>query len=120
MNTTLALLVKYNGTFAENAKMAGVVTLLGMAAIFTVLALLWGAIELLHQGLNLPARRRAKKEAAVLPEKIPAEAVAAPAEPSSTDDGAIVAAITAAITAARAEEGTTTGFRVVSFRRAAR
>ena len=34
------------------------------------------------------------------------------------DDGATVAAITAAIIAARAEEGCTTPFRVVSFKRA--
>ena len=123
MNATLALLMKYNGTFAENAKEAGVVTLLGMVAIFGVLALLWGVIELLHQGLNLPAKRKAKKAAVQAPGKTPDEETApAPAivRPEQTDDGAIIAAITAAITAARAEEGTNTGFRVVSFRRAAR
>lgn len=122
MNTTLAMLMKYNGTFAENAKQAGVVTLLGMAAIFGVLALLWGVIELLHFSMNLPGKRKAKKanaatEATTAPTGKPApEAV----EPKPTDDGAIIAAITAAITAARTEEGVTTGFRVVSFRRAAR
>lgn len=40
---------------------------------------------------------------------------ATPAAPS--DDGAVVAAIIAAISALRAEEGKTGGFRVVSFRR---
>ncbi|MBR2722253.1 MAG: hypothetical protein IKB75_05700 [Clostridia bacterium] len=36
---------------------------------------------------------------------------------AAADDGAVVAAIIAAISALRAEEGKTSGFRVVSFRR---
>ncbi len=114
----LAMMMDYNRTFAENAKEAGIVTLLGMVAIFAVLAILWGVIEILHRAFNLPVKRKAKKAEASAPL---VEAVApAVDEPAETDDGAIVAAITAAITAARAEEGNSTGFRVVSFRRTTR
>ncbi len=116
----LAMLMDYNRTFAENAKEAGVVTLLGMVAVFLVLSVLWLVIELMHRGLSLPelirSRRKKKKE----PEpEAPEEKIAAGEEPV-TDDGALIAAITAAITAARAEEGIDTGFRVVAFRRARR
>ena len=114
MNEWLATAVKYEGTFGENAKSAGRVTLLGMATIFAVLALLWGAVQLLHLLMRLP-ERKAKKHLAP-----PAPAIAEPtvSEKPNEDDGALVAAITAAILAARTEEGITTGFRVVSFRRA--
>ena len=114
------LLFKYNGTFAENAGEAGKVTLIGMVTIFVVLAALWGAIELLHFVMSKAAKRSERKAAKT--EVAPSaaeEPTAAPEElvPAS-DDGAVIAAITAAIMAARAEEGVTTGFRVVSFRRA--
>ena len=113
MNAILA----YNGVFADNAKEAGIVTLLGMVAIFSVLAILWGVIELLHQGVNLPAKRKAGKPPV---EPIATDPVSMVEEPNETDDGAIVAAIVAAITAARTEAGETAGFRVVSFRRTTR
>ena len=92
-----AILVNYNGTFAENAKEAGIVTLLGMVAIFAVLAILWGVIELLHQGVNLPAKRKAKKTPS--DPTLTDSGVSAVEEPNESDDGAIVAAIVAAITA---------------------
>lgn len=120
MNPMLAMFADYNGTFAENAKEAGIVTLLGMVAIFSVLAILWGVIELLHRGLNLPAKRSAKKAEKATAAPLMIEETPATEEPNESDDGEIVAAITAAITAARAEKGQTTGFRVVSFRRTAR
>jgi sodium pump decarboxylase gamma subunit len=111
MNVWIAAAVRYNGTFGENAKSAGTVTLLGMATIFAVLALLWGVVQLLH--LVMPKQKEKKPKAQT------AETQVAPAvEKPTEDDGAIVAAITAAILAARTEEGITTGFRVVSFRRA--
>ena len=116
MMNPIFLLMKYNGTFAENANEAGQVTMIGMATIFVVLAALWGTIELLHFVMSRAGKRAGKKadREPVPVEKSPAaeEAVSAP------DDGALIAAITAAIMAARAEEGVTTGFRVVSFRRA--
>jgi hypothetical protein len=55
-----------------------------------------------------------EKPAAVTP-AAPVEP--APAPVASEDDGAIIAAITAAITAMRAEDGASGSFRVVSFKR---
>ena len=108
MNEWLAAAVRYNGTFGENAKSAGTVTLLGMLTIFAVLALLWGVVQLLY--LVMPKQKEKKPKTQTAEPKPVAE------EPIE-DDGAIVAAITAAILAARTEEGITTGFRVVSFKR---
>ncbi len=122
MNANWFYALTANGrSLAENAKEAGTVTLLGMTAIFAVLALLWLVIELLHRALT------EKREAVEREEATPAEAVSteeivpeAPvSEPApAADDGALIAAITAAISAAMADEGYTGGFRVVSFKRA--
>ena len=111
-------------TFGERAGVAGSVTLLGMIAIFAVLTILWGVIEVLHQALNrgkqkdAPAAPAAK--AAPVPVKAPkpAQAEQKPAATaSSQNDDALVAVISAAVAAAMEEEGYTGGFRVVSFRR---
>ena len=117
--------------FSERASEAGIVTLQGMLTIFGVLAILWAAVEIMHFLLH----RGEKKEKAPKEKKPVAEkktSVAAPAEDAaiaaaiaaalaaSEDEGATVAAITAAITAMRAEEGCTSGFRVVSFKRVGR
>lgn len=113
MAQILFLLTKDPRPFGERASEAGTVSLLGMLAIFGVLAILWGAIELFHLCISAAGKKKAKKQNQV---EQPAPAEVSPPEPE-IDDGALVAAITAAITAARAEEGNTTGFRVVSFRR---
>ena len=114
MNEWLTAAVQYNGTFGENAEKAGTVTLLGMATIFAVLALLWGVVQLMHLVMNLVQRKAAKQE--VQPVSQTVEPVAQ--EEPGDEDGAIVAAITAAILVARTEARNSTGFRVVSFRRA--
>lgn len=98
-------------TYGDRAADAGIVTLLGIVAVFLVLTILWGVIELLHVMLN---RKKAPAPAPKAPE--PESQAPATAEPVQ-GNGAVVAAIVAAITAARAEEGNTTGFRVVSFNR---
>ena len=95
---------------------AGTVTLMGMVTIFTVLAALWAAIEVMHRVLH---KDQKKAKEAPAPASAPAPA-AAPAPVSSEDDGAIVAAITAAIMAMRSESGESSAFRVVSFKRANR
>lgn len=111
-------------TFGERAGVASSVTLLGMIAIFAVLTILWGVIEVLHQALNrgkqkdAPAAPAAK--AAPVPVKAPKPAPAEQkpaATASSQNDDALVAVISAAVAAAMEEEGYTGGFRVVSFRR---
>lgn len=105
----------------ERLSEAGSVTLMGMGAIFFVLALLWACIEVMHLFLG---EKEAKKEKKPTPkeeknESAPVTVSAPTVAPASAqeDDGAIVAAITAAISAAMAEEGYTGGFRVVSFKR---
>ncbi len=120
MNQTILYALTANGrSFAENAKEAGTVTLLGMVSIFAVLALLWGIIEILHKllGGSGKSSRQAETEKTA-PAATPPEVPAAQPAAQETDDGALIAAITAAISASLAEQGYTGGFRVVSFKRA--
>lgn len=106
-------------SFAENAKQAGNVTLVGMVAIFSVLAILWALIEVLHRVVAVITKPKMKKQRAAEQNVPVADPVPAEKTPAAdTDDGAIIAAITAAITASLAQEGYTGGFRVVSFKRA--
>ncbi|MBE6609978.1 MAG: hypothetical protein E7634_04870 [Ruminococcaceae bacterium] len=92
---------------------------LGMVMIFAVLGLLWACLEVFkHVFYTIPERN--KNGGAVKDEKpAPAPAPAAAPAPKTSADEEIVAAIIAAITAARAEEGipASTAFRVVSFRK---
>jgi len=129
-------------SWPERFSTAGSVTLLGMLAIFCVLAVLWATIEIMHAVLNKghkqskqpkqPKQPKEKKEPKKTAKEKPSQnntpvpneqdaAVAAAIAASLAayeDGGATVAAIIAAITAARAEEGDTGTFRVVSFKRA--
>ena len=115
-------------SFGYRASTAGIVSLQGMLTIFLVLAILWAAIEVMHRIFAGKTEKPAapKAESKPLADAAPAPnaqdaavaAAIAAALAASEDDGALVAAITAAITAARAEEGCTSGFRVVSFKRA--
>lgn len=112
-------------SWGERASTAGTVTLMGMVTIFAVLAILWAMIEImhsvLHKGEKTEKAPRPKKTAAAPSKNDAAIAAAiAAALAAAEDDGAVVAAITAAITAARAEEGETTPFCVVSFKRVER
>ena len=99
--------------FGERASTAGIVTLQGMLTIFLVLSILWGAIEIMHRVLHKD-KKETKKESA--PAAAPAPVVT-PAPVEVQDDGAIIAAITAAIMAMRSESGESSAFRVVSFKR---
>lgn len=98
----------------------------GLGMVFVVLAILWGVLTLSRIFLHdMPNRRREEERAGAAKAVAPAPVatvptpapVAAPA-PAQTDD-ALIAVITAAISAAMAEEGSAVagGFRVVSFRR---
>ena len=92
--------------------------ILGILAVFAVLSILWGCLEIFkYVFYTLPERKKA--EANKETTESAATADEAEAEEDYADDGAIVAAIIAAITAARTEEGATApaGFRVVSFRK---
>lgn len=105
-------------SFGDRATQAGIVTLQGMLTIFLVLVILWGAIELMHSVLY--ARKKKKKiKTFISEEEKPSPAlVEAKAFGTPEDNGAVVAAIVAAIRAMRAEEGNTGAFRVVAFKRA--
>ena len=105
-------------SFAQRAATAGIVTLQGILTVFVVLAVLWGAVELMHYVLVGRKEQAQKKEQNVEQEATPAPVVEnVPTPAPVSDDGAIVAAITAAISAQLASEGYTGGFRVVSFKR---
>ena len=103
--------------------------IVGLGAVFAILALLWGVLVLARILLHdMPARRREEKGGKAAEPLAPAMAqpVAKPApapvaaQPAAQDNGVLIAVITAAVSAAMAEEGTLPpgGFRVVSFRRA--
>lgn len=104
-------------TFGERVTTALQVTLIGLATVFAVLIILWGGISLLRivlggKGKNKDAEKAETKTVAETnnqPEVID--------ENQPKDDGALIAAITAAITVLLREENNNTGFRVVSFRR---
>jgi sodium pump decarboxylase gamma subunit len=124
MNANCFYALTANGrSLVENAKEAGTVTLLGMVAIFAVLALLWLVIEILHRAVSekTEASEASETSAPVPTERSVSESVPVPTAQTpveSSDDGALIAAITAAISATMADDGYTGGFRVVSFKRA--
>ena len=96
--------------------------LLGMVTVFAVLALLWGCLEVFkYVFYTIPERRKngAEVKKAEKPAPAPVSAPAPVAAPAVNTEEEIVAAIIAAITAARAEEGipASTAFRVVSFKK---
>ena len=92
---------------------------LGILTVFTVLALIWGCLEIFKYVFYTMPERNKKASASDAAEESVKETVVY--EEAAQDDGEIVAAIVAAITAYRAEEtgesGKSTGFRVVSFRK---
>lgn len=119
-------LTSNTASFSERASEAGIVTLQGMVMVFAVLAILWGAVEIMHFVLHRGDNKEKKKQVATVEKNTDASvndndaAIVATTAGASGNDGATVAAIMAAISAMRAEEGNTNGFRVVSFKRVER
>lgn len=106
-------------TFLENAKTAGLTTLLGMMIVFAVLAVLWGAIELFRvimQSFSGKSASGAEKPASPAPAASPA-ITSAPTQTYAQSDEEIVAAITAAL--AEYLGTSESSFRVVSFKKVA-
>ncbi|MBR4769369.1 MAG: OadG family protein [Clostridia bacterium] len=96
----------------EKFAYGGQMLLIGMSVVFSVLLLLWGALELFHVVVTkIPAAIEKKREKKVEP--APAQEIAVT---GNEDDEEIVAVIAAAIAAA-SEENPAGSFRVVSFRR---
>ena len=104
----------------DNLTLAGTTVVLGMVMIFVVLASLWGILaifKLVFAGSSSPKKQPAKIEKPVATETTAPVAASAPAQ---TDDGQMVAILTAAVAAYMADEGIEApagGFRVVSFKR---
>ena len=104
-------------TLGEKLSLGGQVALLGMGTVFSVLAILWGLVELMHlllTGVGGGKKKKAAPAKAEAPAPAPAPAPAAPA--AAADDLEIVAVITAAVAAASGSSPSS--FRVVSFKRA--
>ena len=100
--------------FVDRIIEGGKYAILGFATVITVLAVICGILSIF--GLVFGKKKETKPVATTVPEA-PAEKV------EVTDDGAIVAAITAAISVILAQEAANenrepNGFRVVSFKRA--
>lgn len=123
------LLTANNMPMADRLAYALRMLIVGLGMVFVVLAILWGVLALSRVFFyDMPRRRREEeiaehkaevKAAPPAPAPAPAPAPVPVAAPAQADD-ALIAVITAAISAAMAEEGSTPvgGFRVVSFRRA--
>ena len=114
MNMIMALSVDLGGAFSpERLAYAGKMTLLGMLMIFSVLGLLWGVLAL-FKVIFVPKKPKEvnQPKPAAAPVKVEPVA-AAPAE-----DLALIAVLTAAVSAYREAENETGAFRVVSFRKA--
>lgn len=127
-----ALSLKADGTYQafspEAWQYAGEMTLLGMGMIFAVLAILWGILaifKLIFAGKTPKEPKVSKvkvekaKEAPVVDDTKSAVAVSAPSSATSEaqSNDALIAILTAAVTAYREEEGASGSFRVVSFKR---
>ena len=92
-------------------------TLIGIIIVFGVLAVIWLVLSLFKFVFYKdPNKNAEKKQAPAAPApkvQAPAPEIQAPVQ----NDDAVIAAIVAAISAMRAEQGIVDGFRVVSFKR---
>ena len=104
-------------TFARFVQAGLPVALLGILTVFAVLSLIWGCLEVLKYFFYTVPEMRKKAESEE--SAAPVQSAPVQAQASYTNDEEIVAAIIAAITAARADEGVSPSvpFRVVSFRK---
>ncbi len=127
---TLQLLTAEAMPMGERVMYALRMLIVGLGAVFAILALLWGVMVLARVLLHdIPMRSKIEQDALkseppkgrpnVSPRPAAAPAPVAPAAPAAQDNGVLIAVITAAVSAAMQEEGTLPpgGFRVVSFRR---
>ena len=116
-----AVLAANGMSFSERASEAVTMVVMGMVMVFSVLAIIMGVLMIMERFFAGKAKSGEVKKAA--PKPAPTVAPA-PVVQTVEDDGAVIAAITAAISAILAEEnGTETyqgGFRVVSFKRSNR
>ena len=108
-------------TVSEKLSTGFTVMALGVATVFAVLAILMIVLYLFRVIFYHEKKPAPKTAPAPEPKHIEAPEPAPQAQPEEvkTDDGALIAAITAAIAAyTSGDEAFASGFRVVSFRRA--
>ena len=122
MMTVPATLSASGMTFGERAMEAGTMVVMGMVMIFAVLASIMAVLMIMERVFACKAEGKAK---AAEPKPAPkAPEAPAPVVETVEDDGAVIAAITAAISAMLAAESGDSayqgGFRVVSFKRSNR
>lgn len=98
-------------SWGEKLNYIGTGTLLGLGVVFAVLILLWGILALFHFCFS----KLTGKKTAPQPEVAPEPAPAPEAESEDTDEGELIAAITAAVSVYL--EQPQTGFRVVTFKK---
>ena len=91
-------------------------TLIGLIIVFGVLAVIWLVLSLFKVIFYKDPNKKTEEKKSE-PKPAPTPAPAPVAVQPVQDDGAVIAAIVAAISAMRNEEGITDGFRVVSFKR---
>ena len=117
MNLPMAL-TKSNMPFSDRVSEALTMVVMGMVMVFLVLAVIMVVLMIMERVFSKQPKAKPVAEAPKKIETAPAPVV------QSQDDGAVIAAITAAISAMlAAENGTETyegGFRVVSFKRSTR
>ncbi len=93
-------------------------TLIGLIIVFGVLAVIWLVLSLFKVIFYKdPNKKTEEKKPELKAAPAPAPTPAPVPVQAAQDDGAVIAAIIAAISAMRNEEGITDGFRVVSFKR---
>ncbi len=102
----------------EALKTGSLTAILGMVIVFAVLAVIFAALVIMRKIISkksAPAPKADAAKSAPAPTAVEQEAPAAQDETAGEDDGAIVAAIIAAICAHTGKSAN--GFRVVSFKR---
>lgn len=118
-----ALLTKTDMTFGERAAEALSMVVMGVVMVFTVLAIIMGVLMIMERVFSGKAKGGEGKKETPKPAAEKTVIAPVPVVQATEDDGAVIAAITAAISAMLAESGDTTyqgGFRVVSFKRSTR
>lgn len=101
-------------TLGEKFSLSGEILLRGLGTVFMVLIILWGILAIFGKVFSGTGKKAAEKKTENVQT---AEPVSEPEAAAASDDGALVAAITAAIEAYRSENGSgNIAFRVVSFR----
>lgn len=107
-------------TFGERLSLAGQMLLVGMAVVFAVLALLWLLLAIMKFFVCDLGKKKNKAGNEVSAPAFDASTDADATSDTYADDGELVAAITAAIAAYRAEnetEAANVPFKVVSYKR---